>query len=77
MSHNKRTAKKHYFIFLLTQSNVLMNLGATNNPSQSGGSNSGQSNSGTVRNEHLSSHQQQLGDRLYPKVSRIFLAVHN
>lgn len=25
-------------------------------------------NSGTVRNDHLSQQQQQLGDRLYPKV---------
>ncbi|KRT83810.1 hypothetical protein AMK59_4307, partial [Oryctes borbonicus] len=33
-----------------------------------GNSSGGQSSSGTARNEHLNSHQQQLGDRLYPKV---------
>lgn len=35
----------------------------------SGTTNGGQPSSGAVRNEHLNSHQQQLGDRLYPKVT--------
>ncbi|XP_017768727.1 PREDICTED: E3 ubiquitin-protein ligase UBR5 isoform X3 [Nicrophorus vespilloides] len=39
-----------------------------NVPHQSGSSSNNQSNSSANRNEHLSSHQQQLGDRLYPKV---------
>lgn len=36
-------------------------------PDISGGGQSG--SSGGTRNEHLSANQQQLGDRLYPKVS--------
>lgn len=47
-------------------------------PDISGGGGGGQAGAGSgTRNEHLSANQQQLGDRLYPKVNLIWLNVAN